>query len=111
MGGVGSIKGGGGSVASRGGVASTHRQLFVGPLLFSLALESNLQVLARMALRLLLLVHLRQVVLKRARGKVRGGPGGGAEGICRSSLDARKPQNPVNSEEYQGYLQGVLYIV
>eukprot|EP00976_Prorocentrum_cordatum_P034470 701471-Prorocentrum_minimum.AAC.2 len=31
------------------------------------------------------------------------------EGICRSSLDARKPQNPINSEEYQGHLQGVLY--
>ena len=29
------------------------------------------------------------------------------EGIYRSSLDARKPQNPINSEEYQG--QGVLY--
>eukprot|EP00976_Prorocentrum_cordatum_P064632 1177565-Prorocentrum_minimum.AAC.1 len=23
------------------------------------------------------------------------------EGICRSSLDARKPQNPTNSEEHQ----------
>eukprot|EP00976_Prorocentrum_cordatum_P003512 68918-Prorocentrum_minimum.AAC.1 len=33
------------------------------------------------------------------------GPGGGKEGIYRSSLDARKPQNPINSEEYQGHLQ------
>eukprot|EP00976_Prorocentrum_cordatum_P073793 1181264-Prorocentrum_minimum.AAC.5 len=32
-----------------------------------------------------------------------------AEGICRSSLDAHKPQNPINSEEYQGHPQGVLY--
>eukprot|EP00959_Pyramimonas_sp_CCMP1952_P131269 2744725-Pyramimonas_sp.AAC.1 len=31
------------------------------------------------------------------------------EGIYRSSLDARKPKNPINSEEYQGHLQGVLY--
>eukprot|EP00959_Pyramimonas_sp_CCMP1952_P018691 394827-Pyramimonas_sp.AAC.1 len=37
------------------------------------------------------------------------GCGGGAEGIDRSSLDARKPQHPTNSEEYQVYLQGVLY--
>eukprot|EP00976_Prorocentrum_cordatum_P074295 1181461-Prorocentrum_minimum.AAC.1 len=34
---------------------------------------------------------------------------GGVEGNYRSSLDARKPQNPTNSEEYQGHLQGVLY--
>ena len=39
------------------------------------------------------------------------GSRGGLEGIYRSSLDARKPQNPTNSEEYQGHLQGVLYIV
>eukprot|EP00976_Prorocentrum_cordatum_P018398 372110-Prorocentrum_minimum.AAC.1 len=31
--------------------------------------------------------------------------GGGREGIYRSSLGARKPQNPTNSEEYQGHLQ------
>eukprot|EP00976_Prorocentrum_cordatum_P026522 538895-Prorocentrum_minimum.AAC.1 len=30
------------------------------------------------------------------------GSGGGLEGIDRSSLDARKPQNPTKSEEYQG---------
>eukprot|EP00959_Pyramimonas_sp_CCMP1952_P366950 7685723-Pyramimonas_sp.AAC.1 len=30
---------------------------------------------------------------------------GGQEGIYRSSLDARKPQNSINSEEYQGHLQ------
>eukprot|EP00959_Pyramimonas_sp_CCMP1952_P053105 1111122-Pyramimonas_sp.AAC.1 len=35
----------------------------------------------------------------------------GAEGIYRSSLDTRKPQNPTKSEEYQGHLQGVLYII
>eukprot|EP00976_Prorocentrum_cordatum_P083145 1185119-Prorocentrum_minimum.AAC.2 len=35
-----------------------------------------------------------------------GGSGGGPEGIYRSSLDARKPQNPTKSEEYQGHLQG-----
>eukprot|EP00976_Prorocentrum_cordatum_P104695 1193996-Prorocentrum_minimum.AAC.7 len=39
----------------------------------------------------------------------RRGSGGGQKGIYRSSLDARKPQNPINSEEYQGHLQGVLY--
>eukprot|EP00976_Prorocentrum_cordatum_P041424 840669-Prorocentrum_minimum.AAC.2 len=33
------------------------------------------------------------------------GCGGGAEGIYRSRLDARQPQNPTNSEEYQGHLQ------
>eukprot|EP00976_Prorocentrum_cordatum_P002859 55278-Prorocentrum_minimum.AAC.1 len=27
------------------------------------------------------------------------------EGMYRSSLDARKPPNPTNSEEYQGHLQ------
>eukprot|EP00959_Pyramimonas_sp_CCMP1952_P190393 3982124-Pyramimonas_sp.AAC.1 len=32
------------------------------------------------------------------------------EGIYRSSLDAHKPQNPISSEEYQGHVQGVLYI-
>eukprot|EP00976_Prorocentrum_cordatum_P117844 1196372-Prorocentrum_minimum.AAC.3 len=37
------------------------------------------------------------------------GSGGGLEGIYRSSLDARKPQNPTKSEEYQGHLQCVLY--
>eukprot|EP00959_Pyramimonas_sp_CCMP1952_P055413 1158384-Pyramimonas_sp.AAC.2 len=42
-------------------------------------------------------------------GKRSGGAQGGLEGIFRSSLDARKPQNPNNSEEYQGHLQGVLY--
>eukprot|EP00976_Prorocentrum_cordatum_P067372 1178713-Prorocentrum_minimum.AAC.1 len=31
------------------------------------------------------------------------------EGIRRSSLDAREPQNPTTSEEYQRHLQGVLY--
>ena len=35
----------------------------------------------------------------------------GLEGIYRSSLDARKPQNPINSEGYLWHLQGVLYIV
>eukprot|EP00976_Prorocentrum_cordatum_P005248 104148-Prorocentrum_minimum.AAC.1 len=40
---------------------------------------------------------------------VRKGSGGGQEGIYWSSLDARKPQNPTKSEEYQGHLQGVLY--
>eukprot|EP00976_Prorocentrum_cordatum_P111307 1195346-Prorocentrum_minimum.AAC.5 len=30
-------------------------------------------------------------------------------GICRSSLDARKPQNPIDSEEYLWHLQVVLY--
>eukprot|EP00959_Pyramimonas_sp_CCMP1952_P145714 3050430-Pyramimonas_sp.AAC.1 len=34
---------------------------------------------------------------------------GGLEGMYRSSLDAREPQNPTKSKEYQGYLQGVLY--
>ena len=40
------------------------------------------------------------------RGSVGGqeGVGEGQEGIYRSSLDARKPQNPINSEEYQGYI-------
>eukprot|EP00976_Prorocentrum_cordatum_P060436 1175892-Prorocentrum_minimum.AAC.1 len=38
-------------------------------------------------------------------------PRGGLEGIYRSCLDARKPQNPINSEEYLWHLQGVLYIV
>eukprot|EP00976_Prorocentrum_cordatum_P030046 611613-Prorocentrum_minimum.AAC.1 len=33
------------------------------------------------------------------------------EGMYRSSLDARKPQNPINSKEYRWHLQGVLYIV
>eukprot|EP00976_Prorocentrum_cordatum_P041013 832522-Prorocentrum_minimum.AAC.1 len=33
------------------------------------------------------------------------GVGGVLEGIYRSSLYARKPQNPINSEEYQGHLQ------
>ena len=42
-------------------------------------------------------------------GGVQRGSRGGPEGIYRSSLDARKPQNPINSEEYQGHLQGVLY--
>eukprot|EP00976_Prorocentrum_cordatum_P117739 1196354-Prorocentrum_minimum.AAC.2 len=37
---------------------------------------------------------------------VRRGSGGGQEGIYRSSLDTRKPQNPTKSEEYQGHLQG-----
>eukprot|EP00976_Prorocentrum_cordatum_P047215 953613-Prorocentrum_minimum.AAC.1 len=55
---------------------------------------------------------------------VRRGSGGGAEGICRSSLDAREPhnptkrrevpvtcseprepQNPTKGEEYQRHLQ------
>eukprot|EP00976_Prorocentrum_cordatum_P052110 1051782-Prorocentrum_minimum.AAC.1 len=39
---------------------------------------------------------------------VRRGSGGGQEGIYRSSPDARKRQNPINSEEYQGHLHGVL---
>eukprot|EP00976_Prorocentrum_cordatum_P082940 1185040-Prorocentrum_minimum.AAC.1 len=39
--------------------------------------------------------------------RVRRESGGGQEGIYRSSLDARKPQNPTYSEEYQGHLQGV----
>eukprot|EP00976_Prorocentrum_cordatum_P018613 377115-Prorocentrum_minimum.AAC.2 len=30
---------------------------------------------------------------------------GAREGIYRSSLDARKPQDPTKSEEYQGHLQ------
>eukprot|EP00976_Prorocentrum_cordatum_P059176 1175367-Prorocentrum_minimum.AAC.1 len=42
--------------------------------------------------------------------RVGRGSGGGQEGIYRSSLDARKPQNPINSEEYLWHLQGVLYI-
>eukprot|EP00976_Prorocentrum_cordatum_P041486 841846-Prorocentrum_minimum.AAC.1 len=33
----------------------------------------------------------------------------GSKRIYRSSLDARKPQNPTKSEEYQGHLQGVMY--
>eukprot|EP00959_Pyramimonas_sp_CCMP1952_P278017 5811698-Pyramimonas_sp.AAC.1 len=41
----------------------------------------------------------------------RRGSGGDQEGIYRSSVDARKPQNPTCSEEHQGHLQGVLYIV
>eukprot|EP00976_Prorocentrum_cordatum_P055635 1122624-Prorocentrum_minimum.AAC.1 len=42
---------------------------------------------------------------------VRRGSGGGpeGEGNYRSSLDAREPQNPTKSEEYQGRPQGVLY--
>eukprot|EP00976_Prorocentrum_cordatum_P029815 607066-Prorocentrum_minimum.AAC.1 len=48
------------------------------------------------------------IVFSRLFGVWRGF-GGGLEGICRSSLDARKPQNPTNSEEYQGHLQGTLY--
>eukprot|EP00976_Prorocentrum_cordatum_P113863 1195764-Prorocentrum_minimum.AAC.4 len=55
-----------------------------------------------------------QLVLRRHRGLLRlqaakveqETEGGGQEGIYRSSLDARKPQNPTNSEEYQGHLQG-----
>eukprot|EP00959_Pyramimonas_sp_CCMP1952_P376863 7893421-Pyramimonas_sp.AAC.1 len=35
----------------------------------------------------------------------------GSEGKYRSSVDARESQNPTKSEEYQKYLQGVLYIV
>eukprot|EP00976_Prorocentrum_cordatum_P023503 478601-Prorocentrum_minimum.AAC.1 len=31
-------------------------------------------------------------------------PGFGEGGIYRSSVDAREPQNPTNSEEYQGHL-------
>ena len=45
------------------------------------------------------------------RGGVQRGSAGGLEGIYRSSLDARKPQNPTKREEYQRHLQGVLYIV
>eukprot|EP00976_Prorocentrum_cordatum_P096280 1190502-Prorocentrum_minimum.AAC.2 len=38
-------------------------------------------------------------------GGGRGGSGAGAEGICRSSLDARnKPQNPTKREGYQRHL-------
>ena len=37
--------------------------------------------------------------------------GGGREGIYRSSLDAREPQNPTESEGHQRHLQGVWYIV
>eukprot|EP00959_Pyramimonas_sp_CCMP1952_P222902 4659996-Pyramimonas_sp.AAC.1 len=37
------------------------------------------------------------------------GSSGSLEGNYRSSLDARKPQNLINSEKYQGHLQGVLY--
>eukprot|EP00959_Pyramimonas_sp_CCMP1952_P032708 686058-Pyramimonas_sp.AAC.2 len=33
----------------------------------------------------------------------------GIRRICRSSLDARKPQNPTTSEEHQGHLYGVLH--
>eukprot|EP00976_Prorocentrum_cordatum_P082514 1184843-Prorocentrum_minimum.AAC.2 len=43
---------------------------------------------------------------RRITRRVRRGPGGGLEGIYRSSLDARKPQNPINSEEDQGHFQG-----
>eukprot|EP00976_Prorocentrum_cordatum_P110752 1195255-Prorocentrum_minimum.AAC.4 len=46
-----------------------------------------------------------------------GGGGGGppsgeialGRGFYRSSLDACKPHKPINSEEDQGHLQGVLY--
>eukprot|EP00959_Pyramimonas_sp_CCMP1952_P038900 814498-Pyramimonas_sp.AAC.1 len=40
-----------------------------------------------------------------------GGKGRRGKGKCRSSVDAREPQNPTKSEEYQRHLQGVLYIV
>eukprot|EP00976_Prorocentrum_cordatum_P006701 134241-Prorocentrum_minimum.AAC.1 len=51
---------------------------------------------------------------ERGREGVERGSRGGREGverglICRSSPDARKPQNPTRSEEYRRYLQGVLY--
>eukprot|EP00959_Pyramimonas_sp_CCMP1952_P234749 4904977-Pyramimonas_sp.AAC.1 len=45
----------------------------------------------------------------RWRFQGRRGAVSGSEGIYRSSLDARKPQNPIYSEEHQGHLQGVLY--
>eukprot|EP00959_Pyramimonas_sp_CCMP1952_P434139 9091229-Pyramimonas_sp.AAC.1 len=48
-------------------------------------------------------------VRARVRVGVRWGSGEGLEGIYRSSLDARKPQNPTKRKEYQGQLQGVLY--
>eukprot|EP00976_Prorocentrum_cordatum_P021660 441863-Prorocentrum_minimum.AAC.1 len=41
----------------------------------------------------------------RGREGVGRGSGGGRQGIYRSSADARKPQNPINSDEYQGHLQ------
>eukprot|EP00976_Prorocentrum_cordatum_P027547 558637-Prorocentrum_minimum.AAC.1 len=34
--------------------------------------------------------------------RARHGHVGGQEGIYRSSVNAGKPQNPINSEEYQG---------
>eukprot|EP00976_Prorocentrum_cordatum_P016523 332364-Prorocentrum_minimum.AAC.2 len=37
------------------------------------------------------------------------GPRSDVKGIYRSSLDARKPQNLIKSEDYQGHPQGVLY--
>eukprot|EP00959_Pyramimonas_sp_CCMP1952_P388820 8146658-Pyramimonas_sp.AAC.1 len=47
-----------------------------------------------------------------ARGRTTcAGARGGVEGIYQTSLDARKPQNPINSEGYLWHLQGVLYIV
>ena len=54
---------------------------------------------------------MQSLMAGRMRGSRRGleEVKGGLEGIYRSSLDARKPQNPINSEEYQGHLQGVLY--
>eukprot|EP00976_Prorocentrum_cordatum_P074460 1181529-Prorocentrum_minimum.AAC.2 len=49
--------------------------------------------------------ELGSACLKRGLVPRRGGEGG----VYRSSLDARKPQNPTKSEEYQGHLQGVLH--
>eukprot|EP00959_Pyramimonas_sp_CCMP1952_P164097 3430859-Pyramimonas_sp.AAC.1 len=54
-------------------------------------------------LQALLLVILRR--LRVAIGGVPRGARGVREGIYRSSLDAHKPRNPINSEEYQGHLQ------
>eukprot|EP00959_Pyramimonas_sp_CCMP1952_P267664 5596406-Pyramimonas_sp.AAC.1 len=47
---------------------------------------------------------------ERKSGKITGvwrGCGGCVEGICRSSVDAREPQNLTKSEEYRKHLQGV----
>eukprot|EP00976_Prorocentrum_cordatum_P045316 914590-Prorocentrum_minimum.AAC.1 len=46
---------------------------------------------------------------RRCHRRCHRGVTGGAQGIYRSSLDSRKPQNPTKSEEYRRRLQGVLY--
>eukprot|EP00959_Pyramimonas_sp_CCMP1952_P238076 4975474-Pyramimonas_sp.AAC.1 len=50
-------------------------------------------------------LHAKGKVLTEKTLSNANGPRWGPEGIYRSSLDARKPQNPTKSEEYQGHLQ------